>query len=139
MKPIFRTAALGALISGSLALSALAQGFETATINASDSILTMVNVLTPEPGKQAETIRLLQAGMNDEMSAQPGFISSTIHRSLNSDHVVVYAQWADEASVEAAVNVIQSGGAPSMAKVFSIAAPDFHRYAVHSVHPAQKN
>ncbi|MES0861966.1 antibiotic biosynthesis monooxygenase family protein [Ruegeria sp. SCPT10] len=121
----------------SFSATASADQRQTASIAANENILTMVNVLTPEPGKQDAAIRLLQAGMSDEMSAQPGFISSTIHRSLNSEHVVVYAQWRDQASVNAAVEVIQSGGAPNMAEVFAIASPDFHPYNVESVHSAK--
>lgn len=98
--------------------------------------LTMVNVLTPAAGQQAETIRLLQAGMNETMRYQPGFISANIHQSLNSEHVVVYAQWQDKASVDAAVKLIQSGQAPNMAKAFTIAHADFHPYEVMSVHLA---
>jgi len=108
----------------------------SATIDAESGVLTMVNVITPQPGKQEETIAALQSGMDEEMSAQPGFISSTIHRSLDSEHVVVYAQWADQASVAKAVSVIESGGAPNMASVFTTATPDFHPYQVVSVHPA---
>lgn len=138
MKMKLRAAILGLTTSAAMMTTlAFAQSVETATINPSEGVLTMVNVLTPEAGKQDETIRLLQAGMTDEMSAQPGFISSTIHRSLDSDHVVVYAQWENQASVNAAVDVIQGGGAPNMAEVFSIASPDFHPYDVESVHLAQ--
>ena len=106
----------------------------TAVIEPDAPYLTMINVLTPAPGKQDEAIRLLQAGMDQEMSRQPGFISASIHKSLNSDNVVVYAQWKDQASVDAAVEVIQGGGAPNMAEVFSVAQPDYHPYSVVSVH-----
>ncbi len=99
----------------------------------------MINVLTPAPGKQDEAIRLLQAGMEKEMSLQPGFLSSSIHKSLNSENVVVYAQWKDQASVDAAVKVIQGGGAPNMAEVFSVAQPEYHPYKVVSVHLAQSD
>lgn len=99
-------------------------------------VLTMVNVITPASGSQDEAILLLKAAMADEMRYQPGFISANIHRSLDSEHIVVYAQWQDLSSVEDAVKVIQSGGAPTMAQVFSIAQPDFHPYEVVSVHTA---
>lgn len=136
--PTLKTIIAG-LVSLVVAGAALAQANDDrrAEISVDSGVLTMVNVLTPAAGKQSETIQLLQAGMDEEMGRQPGFISSTIHRSLDSEHVVVYAQWRDQASVNAAVKVIQGGGAPNMAKVFSIAQPDFHPYRVESVHPAR--
>ena len=121
--------------SALIAAAAAAESPEArSTIHPADRVLTMVNVLTPEPGRQAEVIGLLQAGMQDTMRHQPGFISANIHRSLDSDHVVVYAQWKDQASVDAAVKLIQAGQAPNMAQVFAIATPDFHPYRVVSVH-----
>ena len=109
----------------------------SSTIEENSGILTMVNVLTPQAGKQDEVVRQLDTAMATEMSSQPGFISANIHRSLDSDHVVVYAQWEDQSSVEAVGELIQSGNMPAMATVFSMAQPDFHPYEVVSVHSAQ--
>ena len=133
----FRTVIVTAVCSVSLIEFAYAQNApKVSNINPSAGILTMVNVLTPELGKQSETIQLLQAGMEKTMRHQPGFISANIHRSLNSEHVVVYAQWKDQASIDAASNLIQGGKAPNMAKVFTVAQPAYHPYDVVSVHPA---
>ena len=99
----------------------------------------MVNVVTPEEGRKAETLAALQAGMEDTMRHVPGFISANIHSSLDSDHIVVYAQWRSRAAVAAAVELVTSGKAPAMAKAFSIAQPDFHPYEVVSVHTAAQS
>jgi len=127
---------------GSIGIAAFSYAnieIKVSRIDPGAAILTMVNVLTPAPGKQLETIKLLQAGMDETMRHQPGFISANIHRSLNSEHVVVYAQWKDQASVEAAGKLIQAGKAPNMAMVFSIAQPAYHPYHVVSVHSALDN
>jgi heme-degrading monooxygenase HmoA len=136
----FRAAVIAAFVAAIVTALAYAQDQSKAssTIDPSAGILTMVNVLTPAPGKQSETIQLLQSGMDETMRYQPGFISANIHRSLNSEHVVVYAQWKDLASVEAAGKLIQEGKAPNMATVFTIAQPAYHPYEVVSVHPAFK-
>ena len=136
----FHTAILAALVTTSITALAYAQNGPkvSSTIDPDAHILTMINVLTPAHGKQAETIQLLQAGMNQTMRQQPGFISANIHRSLNSDHVVVYAQWKDQASVDAVVKLIQGGKAPNMATVFTVAQPAFHPYEVISVHQAME-
>jgi quinol monooxygenase YgiN len=134
---IIRTIIVTVVSSVSLVVFAYEQNTpKVSYINPDAGVLTMVNVVTPDTGKQSETIQLLQAGMEKTMRHQPGFISANIHRSLNSEHVVVYAQWKDQASVDAASKLIQRGKAPNMSKVFSQAQPAYHPYEVVSVHPA---
>ncbi|MEM8572216.1 MAG: antibiotic biosynthesis monooxygenase family protein [Pseudomonadota bacterium] len=119
------------IFAGMLALlpiSAMAEG--TAQITPQADVLTMINVWTPEEGKQAEFIEMLETALSGELIAQPGFVSGNIHRSLDSDHVVMYAQWANQEALEAFVAKLQSGKAPEMAAAFRAATPDFHPYAV---------
>ena len=112
---------------------------QTSYINASDQILTMVNVLTPTSVDQDAAIRQMQKAFDTTLVKQPGFISGNILKSLDSDHIVSYAQWEDEAALKAFVKKLQSGNAPEMAKAFSITKPDYHPYKVVSVHrPATK-
>lgn len=115
---------------------ALAAG-PTTTIDAKAPILTMVNVLTPKDGNQQALIAQLQKALDTTLVHQPGFISGNVHKSLNSPHVVNYAQWADQASLEAFVAKLNAGEAPEMAKVFTMATPDYHPYTVVSIHKAQ--
>ena len=103
-------------------------------IQAQTDILTVVNVLTPKLEEQDRVIALLQKGMTDTMQHQPGFISANIHKSLDSSHVVVYAQWKNNKSLQNAVKLIEAGQAPSMMEVFSIGNPEYHPYEVVSVH-----
>lgn len=126
-----------AAIGLAVAASASSASKETATIKADPTVLTMVNVITPAAGKQDETLAKLQAGMDQEISRQPGFVSASVHRSLDSEHIAVYAQWKDQASVDKAVKLIQSGGAPNMLAVFSSSKPNFHPYEVKSIHLAK--
>jgi len=114
------------------------QATNVSQIDSESNIITMVNVLTPQEGKQGEVIQRLQAGMDETMRHQPGFISANVHKSLNSNHVVVYAQWKDQKSVDAATKLIMEGQAPNMASVFTMAEPAFHPYEVISIHPAAK-
>ena len=104
------------------------------TIAAQTDILTVINVLTPKPEEQDKVVALLQKGMTDTMQHQPGFISANIHRSQDSSHVLVYAQWQDSKSLNDAVKLIEAGEAPSMMEVFSIGNPEYHPYQVVSVH-----
>ncbi len=109
----------------------------TATIVANPNYVTFVNVLTPKPGEDQQTIAaLLQEGISQSIRFVPGFIAAGVHVSLDNDFVVVYAQWDSEAAVEGAVELIQGGGAPAMAEAFTRATPDFHPYDVAAVIPA---
>lgn len=106
-------------------------------IVAGTGIETRINVLTPTAGEKEEVIALLQRGMDEEMGRQPGFISSSIHSSRDSEHIVVYAQWIDAKARAAAGSLREQGSAPAMTEVFAIANPASHPYDVVSVHLPQ--
>ena len=54
--------------------------------------VTQINVITPEPCKQHEALALL-AERAQFMQKQPGFISISLHRSLDGKRIVNYVQW----------------------------------------------
>lgn len=103
-------------------------------IDSEENILTMINILTPIDGDQEALVTQLERALQKTMIHEPGFISGNVHRSLDSKHIVNYAQWKDKASLEAFVLKLQGGNAPEMAKVFTMATPDFHPYEVVSNH-----
>ena len=103
-------------------------------IEAQTDTLTVVNVFTPKTEEQEKVVSLLQKGMTDTMQHQPGFISANIHKSLDSSHVLVYAQWKDSQSLQDAVKLIETGLAPSMMEVFTIGNLGYHPYEVVSIH-----
>ncbi|MEM6311925.1 MAG: antibiotic biosynthesis monooxygenase family protein [Pseudomonadota bacterium] len=111
-----------------LPMGAMAE--DAARITPESDVLTMINVWTPAEGEQAAFVAMLETALSGELVAQPGFVSGNIHRSLDSDHVVMYAQWADQAALEAFIAKLQSGDAPDMAAAFGAATPDFHPYVV---------
>ncbi len=66
------------------------------TIVAGATPITLVVVMTCEPGEQAELLAyLIETAI--EHSANPGFVSCTIHRSIDGTRVAEYIQWADRA------------------------------------------
>ena len=95
--------------------------------------LTVINVITPQPGKKDEITDLLKKGISTRIKDVPGFISASIHKSMDNDLVVVYAQWQDQASLGMAVKKIESGEAPEMMEVFTNVSPDYHPYDVFAV------
>ena len=70
-------------------------------IEKSNDILTLVNVFTVRPEKQRELVAVLIEATQQTMKHMPGFISANIHRSLDGNKVVNYAQWKSMDAFEA--------------------------------------
>jgi quinol monooxygenase YgiN len=71
------------------------------TIQKGSSPLTLINVFTVEPDQQQKLAALLIEATEKTMKHQLGFVSASIHRSLDGKKVVNYAQWKDKAAFEA--------------------------------------
>jgi heme-degrading monooxygenase HmoA len=56
-------------------------------------IVTLINVFTVDPADQQRLVDLLTRATDGFVSAAPGFISSTLHRSVDGTKVAMYAQW----------------------------------------------
>jgi heme-degrading monooxygenase HmoA len=67
----------------------------------SNKPITQVTVIEPEPGKQAEALALM-AERARFMARQPGFISISLHRSLDGKRIVNLVQWQNVELLEAA-------------------------------------
>ena len=107
----------------------------TVAINRQNNLLTAINLLVPNEGvTQSEVAELLKEAMAEEIRYRPGFVSATVHESLDNDYVVNYAQWKDQASLDATVEAVTQGELPKLGRVFSMATADFHGYAVASTH-----
>jgi quinol monooxygenase YgiN len=64
------------------------------------SPLTLIVVFTCEPHEQDELVHYL-IGIAQEHSVNDGFISCTIHRSLDGTRLAEYIQWRDQAALSA--------------------------------------
>ena len=63
------------------------------TISKNAQILTVIIVSIVEPENQQDFVDLLVTATENLLCKQPGFISSNIHKSLDGEKVVTYAQW----------------------------------------------
>lgn len=107
----------------------------TVAIDRKGKVLTAINLLIPNEGVSQSTVaNLLKEAMEEEACKQPGFISATVHESLDNNYVINYAQWQDQASLEAVVGLVGSGDLPKLGQAFTLSKPDFHPYAVVSTH-----
>jgi quinol monooxygenase YgiN len=57
------------------------------------NMITLINVFTVEPANQQRLLDLLVRVTDEFVRRSPGFISSTLHRSLDGSKVTMYAQW----------------------------------------------
>jgi quinol monooxygenase YgiN len=71
------------------------------TIEPARRLLTLVNVFTVDPGRQQELVDLLTEATEQTMKHLPGFVSANIHRSLDGQKVVNYAQWESREAFDA--------------------------------------
>src|SRR4051794_11042036 len=71
------------------------------TISKSTEVVTLINVFTVEPSKQQRLVEMLVEATETVMQDLPGFVSATIHASLDGTRVTNYAQWRRREDFEA--------------------------------------
>jgi quinol monooxygenase YgiN len=62
-------------------------------INKEAKHLTLINTFTVEPVNQQKLIDLLTLATESSVKNIPGFISASLHRSIDGTKVTMYAQW----------------------------------------------
>ena len=93
-----------------------------ATIQKGRNLLTLVNVFSVRPENQQKLVDMLVEATDRTMKKLPGFISASIHRSLDGTRVVNYAQWRSKTDFDA---MRQNPAAqPHMAAVAALATFD---------------
>ena len=63
------------------------------TISKDDKLLTLINVFTVGPTNQQELVALLAEATQRSVRHVTGFVSASLHRSLDGTKVTMYAQW----------------------------------------------
>jgi quinol monooxygenase YgiN len=71
------------------------------TISPSRRLVTLINVFTVEPVNQRQLLELLARATETSVRHAPGFISASLHRSLDRTKVTMYAQWRTLADYQA--------------------------------------
>ncbi len=98
------------------------------SISKENKVVTLVNVFTVDPGNQQKVVEMLVKATESTMKKIPGFISATIHKSLDGIRVVNYAQWRSQQDFEAMRNNPEAQA--HMKPLMEISKPDFHLYEV---------
>ncbi len=89
-------------------------------------LLTVVNMMKPSAQDKASVLTLLSNGIEETMAHQEGYISSSVHSSLDNDYVINYSQWKNMESLGNAGALVQAGKAPKMAEAFTKGKADYH-------------
>ena len=63
------------------------------TISPKNPVITLINVFTVEPANQQRLIDLPTEATEASVSRAPGFVSASLHRSMDGTKVTMYAQW----------------------------------------------
>lgn len=66
------------------------------TISKTKKLITFINVFTTEPENQSKVVELLTHVTEKFVNKARGFISSSLHRSLDGTKVTMYAQWRSQ-------------------------------------------
>jgi len=63
--------------------------------------IVLINVFTVEPANQQRLVELLTEATQVSVLQAPGFLSSTLHRSLDGTKVTMYARWRSSDAYQA--------------------------------------
>ena len=98
------------------------------TIAKHNHVITVIIIFAIEPEQQQELIDAIAEFLETAVKHQPGFVSSSIHKSLDGVRVMNYAQWQSQEEYKAFINnsSVQSQGA----KLSNFHLLDSHVYEV---------
>jgi len=74
------------------------------TIAKNNDVITVIVIFAVEPERQQELIDTIVEFLETAVKHQPGFVSASIHKSLDGVRVMNYAQWKSQEDYEAFVN-----------------------------------
>ena len=98
------------------------------TISKNRPILTFINVFTTDPSNQMRVVDLLRQATDKHVRNARGFISASLHRSLDGSKVTMYAQWRSMEDYQAMRN--DPGPLPYLQEVLKIATFESNSYEV---------
>jgi hypothetical protein len=97
-------------------------------IRANTGIITQINVFTVPSGGQPDLINLLQEAATFA-SATPGWLSASLHRSLDGTRVVNYAQSENLESARRVIDRLREAGYLDRNKALGEAHPGLYEVA----------
>ena len=92
----------------------------------SDRRVTVVTSLTVDPFSQDALVALILRGSEETVRSMPGFVSSTVLRSLDGHRVMIATDWASAEAFEAAARSLAM--VPLFQDIGTLAKSDIHLY-----------
>jgi quinol monooxygenase YgiN len=102
------------------------------TITEGTTPVTVVNVFTVAEEDQAKLVSMLDEFAVTTMRQRPGFISTSVHASLDRSRVINYAQWETQDDLLAALSAPETQEA--LQAIVSLAATEPRLYEVAKVY-----
>jgi len=99
---------------------------QTVELDTKAKLLTVINIMKPSKSDKNEVLSLLKEGINKTMIHQEGYISSSVHTSLDNNYVINYSQWQTMNDLANAGKLVNEGGAPQMVEAFTKGKADYH-------------
>jgi predicted ribosomally synthesized peptide with nif11-like leader len=97
------------------------------TIDKNDGSTVVMVVFSVDPSQQQQLLDNIMAYGGADVSHQPGFISSTLHKSIDGRRIVNYTQWRSREDYETFARKSLTSKAP---KIFQTIPPDIHIYEI---------
>ena len=98
------------------------------TLSPQEPTTSVIVVFSVDPSQQQTLLGNITAYGGSQVKHQPGFISSTLFRSIDGQRVLDYTQWKSREDYEAfARNAIATGVSP---QIFQTIPPDIHTYEI---------
>jgi heme-degrading monooxygenase HmoA len=96
-------------------------------ISKSGNKTTTISYFKIEPEYQKKQVDLLRNFIDNTLSRQTGFVSSTIHKSSKGSNIINYSQWSDLKGNNTAINYIASS---ELGSVLSFATHELDSYEI---------
>jgi quinol monooxygenase YgiN len=90
--------------------------------------VVLINIFTVDPANQDELVSLLTKATATTVRRVDGFVSATLHKSLDGTKVAMYARWRSEAHYSAMRR--QSSTSPFLDQALRLATFDPGMYTV---------
>src|SRR4051812_47691937 len=108
---------------------------KTVTIVPGDQVLTLINTFTCADVRQGELVAALEKSVTETLTRVDGFISASVHASLDRTRVISYMQWRSPADFDQAE--LQPKVREHLAEIMAIAeSADPRLFHVSSVQAA---
>lgn len=98
------------------------------TIAKDNDVVTVIVHFLVEPSQQQELVDNIVDYIETHVKQEPGFISANLHKSLDGNRVVNYAQWRKLEDFEAFMKKAQEQGIEP--GIFQTISPDGHVYTL---------